>query len=1163
MLNKDNNIFPLNDAETIAASGLPFLSNVYPSVVLKSVTLENSQEAGMNLKNEKETTDVEVSIDFSFTQNVKKKYDTDWWFLEKSGATQKLRVRSVVCFNPAYSELLSFLAQRTNEYQCEMMLTKDARGANTFLKSILGMQVNGTSLSRYVNDLGPFSVGKMTTALKKEESRTITYPKDSFLSGIVVIDFPALDSLERSSRGIPIVQMNETQGQASIKTFKFSVPKNQAIEHMSVFTFVYYDRDEIRPGKSRRKVYFPLQSGMGFIDSKVPIGARTRFQIQTTGAPLLGPLGKTNSQSEDAKILVDLRQTQAAEAIDLPQMVHDVNLDGLLSSLHKDPSQAPVIDVIKDRNYFSPLWISRDFTRDSANFIFSFDIKSFLIKNSSFPALYTKSLIADELLFGGKNIGPEEVAKIDYMCVKRRHVHYDKSVPFNDIGTMFRNRSYNPSDVFPEEILLVPEEIGGIFLEDSSQDQRNVKFYQGTDTCKESFKTQSMSKFQYGTKVCVSDPSLLFLQRVSDDISKMDKMTMKVFSTIKNSPPLLEMEQDTSRKGLIVSGKGLVDDFRQKRIIPLRLIGVDGQSAEGILRNIISEYVTYLSKFEVIPPLPPDSDPLETPIGQSLISLVNSPKVKNILKLSSYIKKLAFLIEKILGAELPKGSNTDGSVTPVNIETRGILQTKFVLLKQENFFADVFEYGKTYKMGYNYMSDDSNMLPMPSNGLPIYTKQFVLNRATEEFNKYFGTYQTGEQSPQTVVPFAGPYGDSSLRFFTPKTISSFGRTIVNQPIQINNEMNSAEYDIDRYAMMFLDIIKVRNQDKQHSPFYELPPAAPPDDLGALAISALALHDCRVKVGVDRQFTLPTPENKKAEVTTKEASRQEKGQLSPDLFQVFMGGLDDISQGVKDFVRDSDIPFKPKKFGLLSVKDELLAEKNNPSLSPIKLMFSILGEMEILKDSNMGNSGTRYENLTFNSLVNMSKNIKTTPENVQSLIEGRYSEIPNQFKSTFVLTNSAQRLNLGTGFDAVRFVSLDKDVSTVENMLTTVYPGDSFPPFNNVKDPMKVYAKFLTFWMNYKQIAVLEYLAGFENLGEEGIPGARVDSQDKRGLPIWRKFTVDFYNENINRTFLCRMRNLSSDDFDDENIRSQIPVDFVDLFDLPIYDRYFLLRGAEG
>ena len=57
MLNKDNNIFPLNDVETIAASGLPFLSNVYPSVVLKSVTLENSQEAGMNLKNEKETLD--------------------------------------------------------------------------------------------------------------------------------------------------------------------------------------------------------------------------------------------------------------------------------------------------------------------------------------------------------------------------------------------------------------------------------------------------------------------------------------------------------------------------------------------------------------------------------------------------------------------------------------------------------------------------------------------------------------------------------------------------------------------------------------------------------------------------------------------------------------------------------------------------------------------------------------------------------------------------------------------------------------------------------------------------------------------------------------------------------------------------------------------------
>jgi hypothetical protein len=148
------------------------------------------------------------------------------------------------------------------------------------------------------------------------------------------------------------------------------------------------------------------------------------------------------------------------------------------------------------------------------------------------------------------------------------------------------------------------------------------------------------------------------------------------------------------------------------------------------------------------------------------------------------------------------------------------------------------------------------------------------------------------------------------------------------------------------------------------------------------------------------------------------------------------------------------------------------------------------------------------------------------------------------------------MSFGTGFDAVRFKLEDEDISTVDKMISNIYPGDTFPPYKNVKDPMKVYAKFLTFWMNYKQIAVLEYLSGFEDLEASGAP--RSDSQDKRGLPIWKKFTVDFYRENLDKRFICRMRNLNEQD-----VGNTIPIDEVDLFDLPIYNRYFILEPTEG
>ena len=41
--------------------------------------------------------------------------------------------------------------------------------------------------------------------------------------------------------------------------------------------------------------------------------------------------------------------------------------------------------------------------------------------------------------------------------------------------------------------------------------------------------------------------------------------------------------------------------------------------------------------------------------------------------------------------------------------------------------------------------------------------------------------------------------------------------------------------------------------------------------------------------------------------------------------------------------------------------------------------------------------------------------------------------------------------------------------------------EKIPPYPKTLDPMRSYSKFLAFWMNYKQIAVVEYLDGFENV----------------------------------------------------------------------------------
>ena len=121
--------------------------------------------------------------------------------------------------------------------------------------------------------------------------------------------------------------------------------------------------------------------------------------------------------------------------------------------------------------------------------------------------------------------------------------------------------------------------------------------------------------------------------------------------------------------------------------------------------------------------------------------------------------------------------------------------------------------------------------------------------------------------------------------------------------------------------------------------------------------------------------------------------------------------------------------------------------------------------------------------------------------------------------------------------------------------------------------MKTYAKFLTFWMNYKQIAVIEYLSGFENL--DRIPfGIRVTEDDptfsrKALRPVWQKFTPGLFNSTSRQTLLCRVRNISKNYLvvvsDDESrtrsdLNKGVDIDFREIFYLPIYNRYFILRG---
>ena len=152
--------------------------------------------------------------------------------------------------------------------------------------------------------------------------------------------------------------------------------------------------------------------------------------------------------------------------------------------------------------------------------------------------------------------------------------------------------------------------------------------------------------------------------------------------------------------------------------------------------------------------------------------------------------------------------------------------------------------------------------------------------------------------------------------------------------------------------------------------------------------------------------------------------------------------------------------------------------------PIKLAFSVAGEMKLVPEIRSGNYGVRqsHESLSFNSMTKMALLAGLGDYNLRDVLEDRFANLPNQWKSMMVTSIMEEGSILGNGFDAVRDQLAQTDTATPqESEVTYIANSSQFPPYQKTRDPMKIYAKFLAFWMNYKQLATVEYLDSFDGL----------------------------------------------------------------------------------
>jgi len=1172
-------------------TNLVYLSSNYPSVTIDQVTVTN------DIKTTDETAGEEtviVSVTPKISEAILQPLIEDPEFARfytTANYINNLRIRIIACFGNQGSNL-DFITQRMNEYSAGLMSVSGEENADQFYNGL----INAIGPSNYalLSPIGPFGSESILDILKTNLQDKIYYDQTSTNEGIIVCDVPANDAIVKDKDGrvlkdkkvravlknadLPNSQQfqNYVLENIVLKTFEFRLGKteqytNTDLSNIRFYAFTYMDNAAFLEGQGISKEYAIaeeerlLETGMSFIKRSVFKG--TEFNYRTQQKSLAITPDEIETEITNPALAAKLSDERGYEQLKLIDLKGQINAttNELLKTLDLDNK---ISEEIKMENFFSDFWVTRC-ENDSARFGFVFDKLSFLSKKSEFPFLYVNPNTARDLLNGNPDMGfvEEDTVKCLDIIMSKRQIRIEPSLALNDL-TFGRQKKFDESYYRPEEVIpslvLIPSL--GAFLDPTVIGR--MSFYEGYDTYEEEFKTLTAGTFQYAAEVNVYDPSLMYLRKYLNLLSSISSRAIGAYDMIVNSPP-----GDFETKVDIVSdGVGLYDMGKNERLVPLGSIAFNGQTLLESLTFDITKFVDLYTKMIPVSGLSSDA------IVNMLTSMVNKKDPNGIKQFYDTVELFKRGIEQIVETKFPKDPALE-STTALQKLSANTTPTRINILNHKHYFSDLFEFGKRYGTGYLYLSQDvAGNIPNPG-GLPTFSRDFFNNRRREEFNKYFGTYN----QPGSPASFASPdgtvYENSSYQYFTPKAIKNFGKQTIVQTSYRSQDENILSYDINTYADLFSDLIKNKIYSHNNSlPFFSAQDFdVTPRDLYNSANHSLSSLGCIIDEGIEQQFSVPTVGENVSKIIKIGKDGNEHPEVdAPRIIGTFLGGNEDTDLEAKDFLKTTEQELAPYATGTYGAvfdpssldKDEL--PRVPAGLPPTKLTFAILGELQI--DSKL--DGVTYLQESFNSMVANVNKLGLDDISVQSAIENKYSEIPNQIKSMFVVATSQRPKSLGgLGFDAVRPQLEDVDVGDFSDSISYINQNEDFPPYKSARDPMKTYAKFLTFWMNYKQIGVIEYLAGFESL--ENIPfGARSGPSDptfsrKASRPVWRKFTPDFYNSSTNTTLLCRVRNISKNDLvvtqgevsgNTNNLNKGVDIDFKEMFDLPIYNRYFILRG---
>ncbi len=820
-------------------------------------------------------------------------------------------------------------------------------------------------------------------------------------------------------------------------------------------------------------------------------------------------------RSPDKRLLHDLRFIPSSDQYPLlGETIFDpkeigVSLNGSLL----DPNRRSLESIVSGKNFFSDLWISKGYTRDEdARYMFSFDLQAYLISNSLFSGLYQNNMIATEIFQGfrvmsGPNQGSAKTEILN-LTMKKRSLENKSYVSNNNLGTTANINPISPQEHFLETNLSTPVPIN-ISLDDqeicgdnmsfsryaSGMASGGTLFFHGTDDYALDRQVQKKGKYQYGASIVIKDVASLYILSISQILRKEEEKIKSLYGYIVNSP----IRPPTWRvEGQISDGFGLYDYTTHRLPYPLERIVVPREegpitTARDVVNQVITTYTQICNKLKIT----------KTDSQQALedyMGIENLP-ASNIENLKNLVGDLAYVLEQVTSSAFLANASGDTTHEEESLKSRGYCQRKMPLLETTHFFDEYFKYGENFGQGYAYVEG-----PGEENayGIRKVHPDKYIQRVDNEFYKYFT--KEGNENPiwEDIA-----YRDPALQYMTPYIIRAAGSRINKKPQTSFSTRNDtqARYDIDEYGELFSALVQYNSDLKYYDKAFS---EAEYRDGTATTQNRRLYNDvidnlenhygCTIVEKENNYFSVPRIQRgleninislPQIPILTAIGQSEVSEESGPDAFRVIIGGLSNNETTTLSWTQGLALPFvqdltneRQKGFNSLDNTGFLPYPSQLP---PIKLAFSILGELEVDPDirGEQNNPEDTYQFSIFNSLKNQAQMIQ--PEinsiSVRDRIESTCTFFPNQIKSAFVLAlRDTPLYDLGSnGFDAKRFI-LEDIMPFDESLNVSCSPSYSHNGYLQTEDPMKIYSKFTAFWMNYKQMGCIEYLSGFETVG---------------------------------------------------------------------------------